>query len=359
MVVYRVIKVASASKYKEIERSLRQILQEGTWSVGDRLPSEQELSRRFGVSYMTTRQAVAQLVNDGLLQRIVGKGTFVVRQSAERDEAAPISVPLAFVVPALWQRLDPYYFPDVLQGFQDYMAEQGQEALVLDYEAVRSSDKLPKNAAVACILLEDAEKKLVENLKDSGYQVLSVNKYRGRRVIPWVAPDNEGGVYQATERLIKQGHKQIAFIRGNLKNLDAIDRLKGYRKAMRKHGLPTTEAGNGFAEEPGYRAGLELLSSPNPPTALVTASDLSALGAMKAARELGYDIPTRLSVVGFGNFSLISYLNPHLTTVNLPRIELGREAARLLLRMSEGKTVESTTIAAHIVPGQTDVPVGT
>jgi len=351
--------VGNPSKYKEIERSLRQILQDGVWSVGDRLPSEQELSRRFGVSYMTTRQAVAELVKDGLIQRVVGKGTFVVKPCVDAEEAAAVKVPIAFAVPALWQRLDPYYFPDVLQGFTEYMAERKQEALVLDYESIASSDKLPSDAAIACILLEDAEKQLIENLKDRGYRVLSVNRYRGRRVIPWVAPDNEGGVYKATERLIRLGHKNIAFLRGNLNNLDAMERLKGYRRAMRKHGLPTMEAGNGFAEEPGYKAGVELLNSPNPPTALVAASDLAALGAMKAAREMGMEIPKHLSVVGFGNFSLISYLNPHLTTVELPRIELGRETARLLLLLSEGKTVESTTIPTRVVPGQTDAPLGT
>jgi len=349
--------VGNASKYKEIERSLRQILQDGVWSVGDRLPSEQELSRRFGVSYMTTRQAVAELVKDGLIQRVVGKGTFVVKSCVDAADTVAPKVPIALAVPALWQRLDPYYFPDILQGFSDYMAEQKQEALVLDYESIASSDKLPKDAAIACILLEDAEKLLVEDLKDRGYRVLSINRYRGRRVIPWVAPDNEGGVMTATERLVRLGHKRIAFLRGNLNNLDASERLKGYRKAMRKHGLHTMEAGNGFAEEPGYKAGIELLNSPNPPSALVCASDLSALGAMKAAREMGIEIPRHLSVVGFGNFSLISYLNPHLTTVELPRFELGREAARLLLRLSEGKSVESTTIPTRVVPGQTDAPL--
>lgn len=349
--------MGNAVKHKEIEKNLRQSLRDGVWRVGDRLPSEQELSRRFGVSYMTARQAVSELVRDGLLRRVVGKGTFVVKPSVDSPGSFPAKAPIAFAVPGLWQRLDPYYFPDILQGFTDYMFEHRKDALVLDYKLIEHTDRLPKDAAIACLLLGDYEKVLVESLKDQGYRVLSVNRYRGRRAIPWVAPDNEGGTFNATNRLIRLGHTKIAFLRGNMNNIDASERLKGYRKAMRRHGLPTLEAGYGFAEEPGHKAGLELLTSPNPPTALVAASDLAALGAIKAARDLGLKVPDDLSVVGFGNFSLISYLNPHLTTVDLPRVELGRETARLLLRMAEGEKVESTILKTRLLPGQTDAPL--
>jgi len=346
--------MSSESKYREIERALRADIGQGRWAAGERMPSEHELSRRFGVSYMTTRQAVSLLVADGLVKRISGKGTFVVPRT-DIVEAEPRKIaPMALVVPKLWQKIDPYYFPDVLDGFQSYVEDQGREVVVTDYATVEESQRIPQGAAVACLLTTTDETEFAEKLKDQGYIVLGINRYTGRRAIPWIAPDNLTGAAAATKRLVDLGHRRIGFLRGDLMNLDAIDRLKGYRQTMRRSELTTLEAGNGFREHDGYRAAMELLQTPYPPTAFVSASDLSALGAITAARELGLEVPRRISIIGFGNFSLISYLDPPLTTVDLPRTELGRSAARMLIAMAGGGAARSETIATTLVPGNTD-----
>jgi DNA-binding LacI/PurR family transcriptional regulator len=341
--------MASEPKYREIGKTLRDEIARGVYAPNSQLPSEHELSRRFAVSYMTARQAVAQLVNEGIVRRISGKGTFVL----DATESRPARRPLALIVPALWQKLDPYYFPDVLEGFQSEVQEQGREVLLADYSSIENETQLASGSAVACLLTTTAEAKVAEDLKDRGFFVLGINRYTGRRHIPWIAPENMSGTADATERLVQLGHRRVGFIRGDLANLDANDRLNGYRHAMRANGLNPNVAGNGFREGAGYLAARELLESLHPPTAIVTASDLSALGALKAARELGLESPSDLSIVGFGNFSLISYIQPTLTTVDLPRFRLGQRAAEMLLALAHGDTVRTETLATRFVPGGT------
>lgn len=362
-------------KYREVERQIRQNIREGIWRVGERIPAEHRISEEFGVAYMTTRQAVGNLVSSGLLQRIPGKGTFVLASGDLAEMPSPsgltrsgiaTGIPTAspaLLVPALWERLDPYYFPEVLRGFQEGMGEAGRTAIIQDYATADSEEfssagmAASRYPAIACLQLSRDEAHLVDRLRDRGYPVLAVNRYMGRRAVPSVAPDNAGGTALAVDHLVALGHERIAFLKGNPGNLDAADRRRGFRTAMRRYNLnPDGEAGDGFRDECGYRAAMTLLSGPASPTALVCASDLSALGAIKAARELGISVPEDLSVVGFGDFTIAEYVNPGLTTVRLPLRELGRCAAATLLTLIDGAPVASQVVSTHLVIRGTTAP---
>ncbi len=348
---------ATGVKHREVERRIRQNILEGIWQAGDRIPAEHLLSEQFGVAYMTTRQAVSSLVQGGLLQRIPGKGTFVLPPAAE-ELTTRRRTSLFLLVPAYWQRLDPYYFPDLLGGFQDYMTQEGRTVTILDYATADREDLLAPagetpgapGAAVACLLLGREEAHLADRLRDRGCRVLAVNRYTGRRAIASIAPDNAGGTGLAVDHLVQLGHRRIALIKGNPGNLDAAERRRGFRAAMRRHGLRLDhEAGDGFREECGYQAANKLLSAPEPPTALVCASDLAAIGAMKAAGERGLSVPRDLSVVGFGDFTVAAYVHPGLTTIHLPLAQLGRHIASSLILLAGDGALSSEIIPTHLV----------
>lgn len=340
-------------KHREIEFQIRQNIQDGVWQVGDRIPAEHQLSEQFGVAYMTTRQAVSNLVHSGLLQRIPGKGTFVLSHGTA--EPATRRASLFLLVPAFWQRLDPYYFPELLNSFQDYMADLGQTVTILDYATADREDLLGPSgdtpgAAVACLLLSKEEAYLADRLRDRGCRVLAVNRYTGRRAIPAIAPDNAGGTALAVDHLVALGHERIGLLTGNPGNLDAAERRRGFRAAMRRHGLPVhREAGDGFGEERGYQAAIQMLSSSEPPTALVCASDLSAIGAIKAAQERGLSVPKDLSVVGFGDFTVAAYVHPGLTTIHLPLAQLGKSVASALITLAGDGVLSTELIPTHLV----------
>lgn len=352
---------AAGIKHREIEGQIRQNILDGVWRAGDRIPAEHRLSEQFGVAYMTARQAVSNLVQSGLLQRIPGKGTFVLDPPTE--EPASRRTSLYLLVPDFWQRRDPYYFPDLLDGFQSQMMLQGQAVTILDYATadrerlLAPASELP-GAAVACLLISKEETHLADRLLDRGYRVLAVNRYTGRRAIPSITPDNAGGTALAVDHLVALGHRRIGLLKGNPGNLDAAERRRGFRAAMRRHGLSVDcEAGNGFAEEYGYQAVLQLLALPEPPTALVAASDLAAIGAIKAAQERGLCVPEDLSVVGFGDFSVGAYVHPGLTTIQLPLAQLGQSIASALMALAGDKPVSTEVIPTHLVTRGTTAAV--
>ncbi|GAU68101.1 putative LacI family transcriptional regulator [Streptomyces sp. NBRC 110611] len=161
-----------------------------------------------------------------------------------------------------------------------------------------------------------------------------------------VANDDERGARLATEHLIALGHRRIAHIAGQ--GLVGELRRRGFEAAVRAHGLAAeavVENGDG-TEEGGYRAAVRLLTAPpNPspdgsggarrPTAVFAFNDISCVGALSAAQELGLDVPAGLSLVGYDNTYLARIRHLWLTSVDNASYEVGRRAARCLLDRME------------------------
>ncbi|MBC8142037.1 MAG: GntR family transcriptional regulator [Armatimonadetes bacterium] len=350
-------RIVPVPKYRQVEARLREEIAANIWQAGDRLPGEYELASRFSVAYLTMRQAIGNLIDDGILIRVRGKGTFVA-DTAPASETPTTRSSMVLLFPENWQRIDPNYFPQLWEGFQQSTEESGYRTPCLHYSEAERPGVLEPGSAVACLLLEDAQQLLVERLRDNGHSVLAINHYTGRRSIPCVRIDDASGVEEAVDHLVALGHSRIAFLRGDLGNLDAADRLAGFRQAVRRHDLTdTVEFGDGFEEWRGYVAAHELFQTGYRPTAVVSASDLSTLGLMKAAREKGFELPGDLSVVGFGDFPVGDYITPRLTTVRQSRVELGRTAAQTLIRLANGETVSDCVLQAKLIVRDTTAPV--
>jgi len=142
-----------------------------------------------------------------------------------------------------------------------------------------------------------------------------------------------GGV--AVEYLIALGHQKIACITGPRDVTPSFDRVDGYKKALSKNKISIKDAyiiKGDFKPHGGYLAGYKLLEMEDPPTAVFACNDLMAYGVMRAATEKGINCPDDLSVVGFDDIYLSTYINPPLTTIKQPRIEMGEEAVSSLLQ---------------------------
>ena len=334
-------------KHREIAAALRHEVEAGGWQLGERLPGEQDLARRFGVAHMTMRHAVANLVDEGVLIRVRGKGTFLVPQDKQGQSARAVA-PLVLLFPADAQRLDPYYFPDVLEGFQGALEERRCRSVIQSDDV--SETTLEPGSAIACLVGEDAQVQKLETLRDHGFSVLAINRYPGRRSIPEVRINDAEGVTSAVAHLVSLGHQRIGFVCGPSANLDAAERLRGFRDAVKTYSLRAApEAGDGFNEAAGYAATRHLLALPQRPTAIICASDLSALGTIKAAHDLGLSVPRGLSVVGFGDFSVADYMLPGLTTVRQSRALLGRTAAETLWKLAGGAAVANVLLPADLI----------
>ena len=171
----------------------------------------------------------------------------------------------------------------------------------------------------------------------------------GRRA-SHVSSDNVGGARLAVRHLHGLGHRRIATIAGPEDSKPGGDRLVGFRAELQALGIeshPGYEQIGDWYTESGDRAMQALLALPDPPTAVFAAADLMAVGAMKAARDAGLEVPADLAVVGFDDIQLASLLHPALTTIHQDKVGLGRAAARALLEQIENPEV---TPAALTLP---------
>lgn len=158
------------------------------------------------------------------------------------------------------------------------------------------------------------------------------------RNVDVVANDDELGTRLATDHLVDLGHRRVAHITGP----GAVGELRhrSFLATTAGHGLADVrvETGDG-TEEGGYRAMVRLLADDPRPTAVVAFNDLTAVGAMSAAEESGLTVPRDLSIVGYDNTSISRLRHLWLTTVDNASYEVGRRAARMLLRRIEDRSL--------------------
>jgi DNA-binding LacI/PurR family transcriptional regulator len=144
--------------------------------------------------------------------------------------------------------------------------------------------------------------------------------------------------YEATKYLLDLGHRQIGMVTGPLAEDAGQDRCQGYEQALQEAQIrPAAELiieGNWLARS-GYDALMYLAQAGEIPTAIFAQNDLMAAGVLRAARDLGLEVPAHLSVIGVDDIPLAPFLEPPLTTVHQDFHFIGREAARLLIRSIE------------------------
>lgn len=155
---------------------------------------------------------------------------------------------------------------------------------------------------------------------------------------PYADMDDEGAAREMTRYLIGLGHRRIGFIVGHPDHVASGQRLRGFKAEMAAHGLEVEQQlfkQGYFVFESGLEAARELLTSPQPPTAIFASNDDMAAGVLMAAHELGIDVPGELSVAGFDDTYIARTVWPRLTTVHQPTYDLAYTATNLLLDMLE------------------------
>lgn len=175
---------------------------------------------------------------------------------------------------------------------------------------------------------------------------------------PNVRIDNVAAAADATEHLLKLGHRLIATITGPISNPIVKDRLKGFRQRMMRSNaaLSSTYIARGdFGLDSGYRAMKGLLALTRPPSAVFCANDEMAIGAIRAIKESGRRVPQDISVVGFDDIRFAEYFDPPLTTIRQPQREIGETAMRLILGLFEKRSGPTSVILPHtlVVRGST------
>ncbi|MEM3553657.1 MAG: LacI family DNA-binding transcriptional regulator [Candidatus Bathyarchaeia archaeon] len=185
----------------------------------------------------------------------------------------------------------------------------------------------------------DIQPEFVKQVKEKA-QVVLVD-YHLPGVVSVVGDNVEGGKI-ATQHLLEHGHTRIAFVAETLADPSFRERCEGYRYAFKEHGLPIRKSWviEGGRRPDSDRIAMEkFLKLSRLPTAIFAANDFMAVGAMHALTQAGFKVPEDVAIVGFDDGALATVVQPPLTTVRVPRMEMGRVAAKNLLDLLRGVNV--------------------
>jgi LacI family transcriptional regulator len=189
--------------------------------------------------------------------------------------------------------------------------------------------------------------KYARGLCEEGFPIV-LHGLVGDLDIPAVDVDNVRAAMMAVDHLLEIGHRNVGMItNAPLAYAASSQRLEGYRRALVQAGIPYRDAwvrqGN-FDEESGYEAVKELLALDDQLDALFIASDMVAMGALRALHEEGVHVPGQVAVVGFDDITAARFITPALTTVHVPTFGLGWSAAELLIRIIKGERPKETQV---------------
>lgn len=242
----------------------------------------------------------------------------------------------------------PFYIHQMQLGVRDRCAEAGVRMIAQPYDrrCPRVLDEIeeligttPLDGLILTPPVSD-DAAVLDRLCERGMPFVRVAPGSRLDCAPSVRIDNHAAAAAITEHLLYLGHRRIGFVAGDPSFAASAQRRDGFLTALAVAGIghdPALMRAGDFTFAAGERAGEALLALADPPTAIFAANDESAAGVLSAAHRLGIAMPTRLSVVGFGDDAVAGLVWPPLTTVRQPTRELGYQAADLLLAPDDAR----------------------
>jgi LacI family transcriptional regulator, galactose operon repressor len=237
------------------------------------------------------------------------------------------------------------FFPMVVRGAEDAAQKHGYNLLLCN-----SDDSLDKEEKAIELLLskrvdgilltkaaEDFRPSLRQMIKEVNIPFVLVMRTYPKLTGDAVITDDYRGAYEAVCHLARAGRRRIGLISGPLKISNAMARWQGFHEALKAKNLPYDPelvVEGDYRIESGYRAGHSLLS--HRPDGIYVANHLMTIGLLKAAEEMGLRCPEDFGLVSFDDYPWLGFFRPKLTTVELPKHQLGSEAAELLIRRISG-----------------------
>lgn len=277
--------------YKQVAESLRRDILAGR--MDEKIPGERELSRRYSVNFKTANKAVGLLVEQGLLARVRGKGTFVSRGGVGRKKINLIGL----LVP----KLDNPYFARCVQAIEQLAARESISVAIHTQDSAANVKgflrALAARGAQGLIAYGDLRAMKAARLP---FAVVGL----GGKPSPgfdFVTTDVRAGAKLVVEHLVKRFGKSVAFI-GVTRDASVDERLQGYCETLIANGMKMNDGWVLTASDNyrgGYEATRKLLSRPRRPRAIFYFNDYMAVGAERAIAELGLRIPRDVAVAGF------------------------------------------------------------
>jgi len=241
------------------------------------------------------------------------------------------------------------FFSSIIKGAEDAARERGYNLILCN-----SEDQPDREATYLRVLRERQVDGLfiassqmaddtIAELREEAFPFVLLNRATQSTEDLAVVVDNYAASVEVVAHLAALGHRRVGHIAGPQNTTTGVDRREGYRAGVLALGLAddpelVVEA-DAFSEEAGYRALGIMLAGSARPTAVFAANDLIAIGMLQRLRKIGTRVPGDLSIVGFNDIPLAGLLEPALTTVRVPQLDMGIAGARLLIDRIEGRPI--------------------
>lgn len=302
----------------------------------------EDIARQAGVSRSTVSRVLNQHPNvrDNVRKRVleVIENTGYHPNAAARTLASQRSWMIGLVLSRSVSSFftDPYY-PRLIQGIAQACNQQnltlGLFLVSSQADEKKMFSRLSRRGYLDGILVQSGPvgDHLIDRLVQTNMPLVIVGRPAQTAEVSYIDVDNVEAAYSAVSHLVRLGYRRIATITGPCNTAVGLDRSDGYRKALEERGREVDEdliAEGDFTEMGGYYAMQRLLLAR--PDAVFAASDIMAIGAMRAAREAGLSIPAELAFVGFDDLPLTSQPDPQLTTIRQPVYQFGVKAVEIL-----------------------------
>lgn len=254
---------------------------------------------------------------------------------------------IGYILPASGSQFTDPFFSLFIAGLGDEATSHNLDLLV--------STAAPGGTAERQIYARWVQSRLVDGIvlnrmrvRDWRAKYLAQNKFpfvahghtHLRLDFPYIEMDSRNVFILLVKHLVERGHRRIAYIGGPRDVTLQADRFAGYQEGLTRTGIPFNESyvvEGDLTRNGGYQAAQHLLALPEPPTAIIGANDMSAIGAMRAAHERGLVVGRDLAVAGYDGTEDSEHTQPALTTVKQPIYDTARQLVRMLIARIDGK----------------------
>lgn len=346
--------------YQRVQEYIRDLISSQVLKVGDRIPTEKELMERFGVSKITVVNALAGLVNEKIITRVPGKGTFVSEPESEMPAASPINAVksihkaggemgtrlIGLILPSIYD----YFTIRLIQGIQQALNENEYRCVIYlsegDIDKEKEAIKTCSNIGVEGLLIFPVDEELfneeILSMKFAGFPFVLIDRYLPGVETHYIASDGRLGANMAVNYLWELGHREIAICSDSpIQTVTVQERIDGYMNAFKEKGALINPAHivTGFelgsleqAEtHPLYRYIKNRMA-----TAYITLNGSLAVKIYQIARQVGLKVPEDISIISFDDPTSIIEGYSTFTHVKQFERDMGYRAAYTLLEVING-----------------------
>ena len=355
--------------YQQVREYVLNQINEGIWKPGDHLPSEVSLAAKLEVHRLTVNRVMRELTQSGHVKRRRGIGTIVASAQGHETpvplQRTPFGAGLIGLVSGhSFNPVTNPYFNEIFEGLRKglqandfFLMPLGDMGEFLELIAGPNGSEIEASLAAVAVLgpVEQKTHALLEAM-DLPVAIVGVTEYLGP--LPSIASNDTKDVAILTEKILSSGRRKIVHVNASSSSR-LQSRLEGFLSACDAagHSVPyhyVLEA-NGLEVEDGREAMQRFLEKHLPFDAVFGGNDNLAIGAAIALKEAGVVIPEDVSVVGFDGIPYSTSILPNLTTMSVPRFEIGQLAAKTIADLCVRKSTDQMLVRLDStwVPGNT------